>query len=185
MQIAGQAIVNVLALLALVLSAISIYLQLRVRGPVIELLNAKDIQRRVPRPHKDLPKDIQEKYPHIPDVENGYALVKLIFGNSGDRIGIVNIQEIKAKIIQSGQAGIIKPWCDKYMLVPAYEIIEKEILLRNTGINNPTTIEVEIELTVGYGGYNPDSTKYVHQKTIQENIRVDLVSGDETDWLIS
>lgn len=101
-----QDIYNILTLLALIISAISLYLQLKVRGPKIDLLNVKDFQRRVPRYYKDLPKDIQERFPDISDVAPGYTLVKLIFGNSGDRVGIAIIQEVK--IVQPVESEDIK-----------------------------------------------------------------------------
>lgn len=174
----------VLSVLAIVISAISIYLQYMVEGPKIELLNAADLQRRVPRPHSDLPKNIQDNFPYYPDAVPGHALVKLVFGNSGDRVGIANIQSMKARIIKSGQDEIIKIAFDKYILVPAYAIIQKDILLSNIQIG-PNTIELVIELTIGYGGYNPKNTKYVHHGTIQDNILVTLAPGDESPWYMS
>ena len=79
---------TLISVAAFILALYSLYLQHKVKGPLIELLNAKDIQRRVPRRHEKLPKDVQEHFPDILDAAPGYALVKLIFGNSGDRVGI-------------------------------------------------------------------------------------------------
>jgi len=184
MKISSQDVYNILAVLAIVISAISLYLQLAVRGPLIELLNATDTQQRVPRPHGDLPKDIQEKFPNIPDAAPGYALVKLIFGNSGDRVGIANIQDIKAKIIKSGETEIIRVSSDKYILVPAYAIVETEILMSNIQISH-NTIELELELAIEYGGYNPDNSKYTFKGATRKNILVNLVPGDERPWYTS
>ena len=186
MKITGQDVVNVLALLALFLSALSIYLQIRVKGPLIELLNDKDTQQLIPRPYPSLPKDIQEKFPQKTEAVPGHALVKLIFGNSGDRVGIANIQDLKAKIIKSGEREIIKVSYNKYILVPAYAIVETEVLLTNIQLGS-NTIELEIELTMERGGYNPDNTKYIQQGIIQKSIYVTLVPAhsSEIPWWIT
>lgn len=54
-------------------------------------------------------------------------------------------------------------------------------MLRNLSPGEQSII-LEIELTVEYGGYDPDSTEYKHQGTVQKSIKMALVTGDETPW---
>ena len=164
------------SLLAFIVSAISIYLQNMVEGPKIELLNAEDVQFKVPRYHKELPEEIQKTYPHVPDAASGYALVKLVFGNSGDRAGTANINDIK---IRNNLDPAIKISAFSYALIPAYAIIEKEILLRNIEIGEYPKTPIEIALRIEYGGYHPRTGKALRKETIEKTLHVLLIQGDE------
>src|SRR5262245_23791657 len=86
---------------AICISLISIYLQYRVRGAIIDVLNINGLQRSVPRYYAGLPKNIQDIFPEYRDEQPGYALVKVVFGNSGDRTGIASFQNIKVEIKNS------------------------------------------------------------------------------------
>jgi len=167
------------AFVAICISLLSIFLQYSVRGARIELLNANDHQRKVPRYHRDLPKRIQEQFPDYPDAAPGYAFVSLVFGNSGDRTGIANIQGIKIRI-KDNPNEIIRASHSKYVLVPAYEILETEIVLKNIQIGTP--LELEIELSIEYGSYHPRTSKYLHKGVIQKTLLVSLVRADEDPW---
>ena len=174
----------VISILAFIASAVSIYLQYMVEGAKVELLNADDVQVKIARPHKELPEHIQKAYPHIPDALEGYALVMLVFGNSGDRTGFVNIMDLKVWI-KGNPNRLIKASYTKYALIPAYEIVEKEILLRNLQLGEFPLQSLEVEITMEYGGYHPRTGKYLHKETIDKTLQVSIIRGDESPWYIS
>jgi hypothetical protein len=173
-----------IAFIALIVSIYSVALQYSAEGAKIELLNGDDKQIRTARPHKELPEHIQKGYPDIPDALPGYALVKLVFGNSGDRTGIASIKDLKVTIKNNpdllGKASYFN-----YALIPAYDIVEKEILLRNIELGVSLEHPLEIELKIEYGGYHPRTGKYLHKETIEKTLQVSIVRADENPWLIS
>lgn len=150
----------ILSILAIIISIISLILQYRVRGARIELLNTHHSQRSVVRNYVGLPKNIQDDFPHYPDVGPGYALVKLVFGNSGDRAGLVNILDVNI----TNDHGLFKKSYYSYTRIPAYEIVEEEILLRNIPIG-PNPMEIEVMIKIEWGGYHPRSGKYILKGT--------------------
>ena len=82
-----------ISVFALAVSLIGVYLQwFRVRGPVIALLNTQDEQRAVLLPYSRLPQSIQQNFPEYKEKFQGYALVRLVFANSGDRAGFAEKQ---------------------------------------------------------------------------------------------
>ncbi len=164
-----------ISITAFILSLVTIYFQwFRVRGAKIELLNTNDKQRSIVRYYAGLPSNIQDAFPNYPDIQSGHGLVKLVFGNSGDRAGIASIQKIEIKNAHE----LIKSSYYSYILVPAYEIVEKDILLRNIPIG-PHSIEVEIVLTIEWGGYHPRSGGYLHKGIMQKTLQIDLIPPPE------
>ena len=164
-----------LSIAAILFTIINTYFQwFRVKGARIELLNTHHNQRSVTRSYAGLPKNIQDDFPDYPDEWPGYALVKLVFGNSGDRAGLVNIINIGIE----NDHGLFKKSYYSYTLIPAYEIVEKEILLRNIPIG-PNPIEIEVILTIEWGGYHPRSGKYMLKGTKEKSLRVTLISPSE------
>ena len=86
-----------LALLAIGISLFSILLQYTIEGPKIDILNSKDVQQTVVRLYSGLPKSVRVNFAHLSDESPGHALVKLVFGNAGDRAGYINIVNMEIK----------------------------------------------------------------------------------------
>jgi hypothetical protein len=170
------------AFIALCVSGYSLWLQYNPEGARIELLNADDPQRKTARPHKDLPESIQKAYPDIPDALPGYVLVKLVLGNAGDRAGVANIKALSARYPPNPQLTIRASTSD-YVLIPAYEIVEQEILLRNMQLGESFEKPIEIEVKIECGGYNPRTGKYEQKGTIEKILLVSIVRGDENPWM--
>lgn len=174
-----------ISITAFILSLITIYFQwFRVVGSKIDLLNAKDKQLIIVRPYSGLPKYIQEKFTQIPGEEQGYALVKLVYGNAGDRAGIAYIKGIKIET-KNSELGTIKSSFDRYTFVPAYEIVEEEILLRNIPMTTDNPIEFKIELNIECGGYHPRTSSYLQIKMLQKVINVNVLpphEGEKPWW---
>lgn len=181
-----NSVVAVCAIVGFLASFFSIYLQFRVKGSSIALLNDKEPQQLFHFPYDMLPEAIRQKYPRIVEAGNSFAVAKLIFANSGDRTGLVTIQKAQARITESGEAEIIKVSCEKYILVPALGIVEAEIVLRGINLGEGKPIVLDLELELLYGGYNPDNTKYQHQLSVSKKIPVTLMVGDPNSlWWIS
>lgn len=173
-----------IAFVALIVSVWSLILQYMPVGARLELLNAADVQKRAVRLHKDLPEHIQKAYPDIPDKMPGHALIKLVFGNAGDRTGIANIKIMKVAAKDAPQL-TVKASHPDYVLIPAREIVETEVLLRNMLIEQFYELPIEIELKIKYGGYDPRTGKSLPENTIEKTIQVLIVRGDEETWLMS
>ncbi len=170
-----------IAFVAFIFSVYSLYLQQTAKGPKIELLNKDDRQLRVARPHKELPNDVQKAFPYIPDVLPGYALVKLIFGNAGDRAGMANIKAMKVVMKDNPRKpDLIKAvQSSNYVVVPAYEVVEKELLLKNLQLGEFPDQRLEVELEIEYGGYYPHTGKYWHLRAVNERLQVSIVRANE------
>ena len=170
-----------LSILALTVSLVGVYLQwFRIRGPIIARLNTQDEQRTMLLPYRGLPQSIQQYFPDYKEKSQGYALVRLVFANSGDRTGLAEIKKVE---VQSSPAlgwpvtDRIKASYYNYTLVPAYEISSPEVLLRNISpIDGERVIEVDVEIT--WGGANPRSGEYKSKGTIKQILRVLLVPGE-------
>jgi hypothetical protein len=172
---------TVLSLTAIIISLFSIYLQyVMVEGAEIAILNDEDNQRSVPRPYSGLPKNIQDNFPDYPDEQPGYALIKLVFGNSGDRTGIAKIKGVKA-FIEGGHHIVIKPSYYSYTLVPAYDIVEKDILLRNI-LLVPYVVDIAVEVTIEHGGYHPRISRYLRKGFITKTLHISLIPASENPW---
>jgi hypothetical protein len=179
-QITSIDIINtVLSSAAILVSGYSLYRQYRVKGALVELLNVHDIQRSMIRVYAGLPKIIQDSFPAYAEDKPGYALVKGVYGNSGDRTGIVNVHNTKVKA--KNLPPDIKASHYSYTLIPAYEIVEQAILLRNIPLGS-NAIELEIELTIESGGYQPRSGKYLRKGTIRGNLKVTLIPSNDVPF---
>lgn len=165
-----------ISLFALIVSLVTVYLQwFRVRGPVISLLNQDEEQRAILRPYEGLPEIIQQQFPEYKEKYPGYALVRLIFANSGDRAGFTKIVKVQ---LESPTIG----WSEKdqikfsyytHNLVPAFSLVQQDLVLRNIP---PIDAEKELNLVVSieWGGPNPRRGNYIPKGTIQSKLKVVL-----------
>lgn len=172
-----------LSIIAIVISVFSIILQYMVEGPKVDILNDNDIQQSLVRPHSALPKTTQDRFPDVIDQWTGYALVKLVYSNSGDRAGIASIKSVSVRAKNSKYLPA-KVRYESYALVPAYEILEQEILLTNIPLLYETPLsvrkmELEIEINIEWGGYHPRTSKYRHKATFEKTLTVTLAHGSE------
>lgn len=168
----------VISIIALITSLISIYLQwFRVRGPIIALLNTEGEQRAVLLPYGRLPQAIQQHFPEYKEKFQGYALVRLVFANSGDRAGFTEIKKIEVQNPPApswAEADRIRASFHSYALIPAYEINSHEILLRNIPpIDKEMVIDVAVE--IDWGGPNPRTGEYKRKGTIKQRLKVLLI----------
>jgi hypothetical protein len=156
---------------AFILSIINAYFQwFRIKGARIDLLNANDVQTRLPLMYKELPQYVQELFPYSKNKSFGNAVIQLIFGNSGDRTGIADIKNVKLIIPDFPNNKILITF-PSYTLVPPYEIMRQAILLSNIP-SSAKRISIELRITIQFGAYNSRTTKYQHIKTVEKILKV-------------
>jgi len=168
---------TVIALFALLVSLISAYFQwFRIRGPIISLLNRDEEQRAVLRPYEGLPYVTRQQFPEYREKYPGYAIVRLVFANSGDRAGFTKI--VKAQVENPVPAG----WSEKdqikvsyysHNLIPAYNLVQQDIILRNIP---PVDADKEISFVVNvdWGGPNAKSGEYNRKGVIESKLKMVL-----------
>jgi hypothetical protein len=171
----------VISISALAISIITLYLQwFRVKGAIIELLNnEKDEQHIVRFPkYNRLPEVTRQLYPEFKEKHSGYAQMRIVLANSGDRAGICEI--LKAEV-ESPPLWLtvdrIRASFYNYIIVPPYEIQGHIIILRNIPpIDSETTLV--IKLKIAWGGANSRTAKYQQKGIIERSIRVLLVPSE-------
>jgi hypothetical protein len=167
----------VIALVALLVSILSVYFQwFRVRGPVITLLNNDEEQRAVLRPYEGLPEVTRQLFPKYEEQYPGYAIIRLLFANSGDRAGFARITKVEvtdASVSSTPEAGAIKPSYYTHSMVPAYSLTTHDIIIRNI-FPVDTSKELQLAARVEWGGPNPRNGQYEAQGTMECKLKVIL-----------
>lgn len=160
----------VISIAAFLLSIVTIYFQwFRVKGPKIDLLNLNDMQEidvHIPPP----PKEKHEYYSISPE-RKGNAVIKLVFGNAGDRAGIAMIKDMTITNKQNVVTNIETSF-DRYTVIPALEIVEKDIALRNIQIISVVALKFDLALSIETGGYHPRTGVYIKNINIQKVIHL-------------
>lgn len=162
------------SVVAFAVSLYSLYRQYRVRGPAIEVLNSAIDQHVKLLAFNGLSTEIQEKFPSAQQSNNPeYALVKLVYGNSGDRTGLAIIQSIT---LQEDDSDGIETFYNPYTMIPAYEIVENEILLRDyvQHFSEKDKKNIRVEIRIERVGYHPRSGRSFRSGTIVETLPVTI-----------
>jgi hypothetical protein len=168
-----------LSLAALIISVATTIYQFRIRGAKIKILNAHHVQWVKPCKYGKLSKDIQDKFRPSPfdNAFPGYAPIKIIFGNSGDRAGFVYMHNMEVNVTNFESEYMIRAISDRYILVPSLEIVGIDILLINIPLEF-NEIELEVELGMEKGGYYPLGVKWFEKLTHPKLLKVILTPAD-------
>lgn len=168
----------VISAIAFVVSVISLFLQYRVRGAKIAILNAGKPQQTSVQRHDKLPEHVQKKFPYSYFEWAGCAWVDIVFGNAGDRAGLAIITKVEVK----NDRGIFRATFDNYTVIPAYEIVNSGVLLRNIPLAvGAPDMPIEIIVSLEWGGYKPTSGKYVSRASIEETFRITISAPNSPD----
>jgi hypothetical protein len=131
---------------ALGISILSLYFQsIHTRGARVTLLNDGDDQDSSVRWWQELPQNVQNDFHDFEQKYPGYALVRLVVLNTGDRPGYLKIEsaivpDAPWKPTTPAETPVVSYYT--YVLVPALAVTDKLILLRNLP-------EITAEVAVG------------------------------------
>jgi hypothetical protein len=143
----------VASLLALGITVGSFYFQwIHARGARVTLLNDKDSQNSAVRPWSRLPRNVQNDFPEFDQPYPGYALVRLVVLNTGDRPGYLKIDSAEAEVPWGTMDDAKKPRVSyyTYVVIPALDVTDKLIIVRNLpDIETGTDIAIHLQLTTG------------------------------------
>jgi hypothetical protein len=129
----SEIITIIISITALVVSLIHVYIEfIRVKGPNIGILNQDEQQRAILLTYSNLPESVRQQFPDYPERLPYYALIRLIFVNTGDRVGFLRIKDVKVIIsTEEGNTEFnnnIKVSYYTHCLVPAMEIMAHDIV---------------------------------------------------------
>jgi hypothetical protein len=181
MQVNSSLIVSAVAL---VLSIVSIYLQwFRVQGAKVNLLNPEgDFRSILHDTYDGLPQEIQKRFPCYQEKYSGHTLIRLVFGNSGDRPGLVKIVKVEAQNLLAPGCSTddkIKASFYNFRVIPEYSIILQEIVLRNIPPVDKETI-LDVAVRIECGGLNPKKRRF-QPKDIECTLKVTLFPSQTND----
>ena len=138
---------------ALGISLCSFYFQwIHARGARVTLLNDKDTQNSAVRTWSALPRNVQNDFPEFDQTYPGYALVRLVVLNTGDRPGYLKIASAVADVPwpTSGDPETPRVSYYTYVVVPALAVTDKLIIVRNVpDVETGTDITVRVRLEPG------------------------------------
>jgi hypothetical protein len=141
------------SLLALGITVGSFYFQwIHARGARVTLLNDKDRQNSAVRPWGRLPRNVQNDFPEFDQTYPGYALVRLVVLNTGDRPGYLKIDSAEADVPWPTIDEARRPRMSyyTYVVIPALSVTDKLIIVRNLpDIETGTDIVIRLQLTTG------------------------------------
>lgn len=139
--------------LALAVSTFTFYFQwIHARGARVTLLNDGDRQGSAVHPWSALPRNVQNDFPEFEQKYPGYALVRLLVLNTGDRPGFLKIESAVAVWPSVSTVSDDRPHVSyyTYVLVPALAVTDKLIVVRNLpDVEMKTDITVRLRLTTG------------------------------------
>ncbi|HEY4642988.1 MAG TPA: hypothetical protein VIG78_06090 [Gemmatimonadaceae bacterium] len=141
------------AFAALVVAGITFYFQfLHVRDADIAIISDNEEQGTVPRPYRFMPASSQADFPEYKEEYPFYALVRLVFANTGDCPGFVRmIDPIQATMEHDGRNHRLAVANYTYTLLPGHSIVDRAIMLRNIPplSGRPATVRLTFTLETG------------------------------------
>src|SRR5437016_2516187 len=122
----GWNITSGVAIVALMISSFTFYFQfLRVRDATIIVISDKEEQGTVPRPYERMPLSAQNDFPRYEEHNPLYALVRLVFANTGDCPGYARLLSItltpQGFSLPAGEQLQVANYT--YVLVPPHAIV--------------------------------------------------------------
>ena len=143
----------VLSTLAITISGVGFYFQwIYTRGAKVTLLNDGDSQNSAVRSWAALPKNVQNDFPAFEQLHPGYALVRLVVLNTGDRPGYLKIESASAEVPWPVTSPEERPRMSyyTYVLAPALAVTDKLVIVRNLrDVSEDTNIAVKLKLRAG------------------------------------
>lgn len=170
----------IISLVAVAISIFTLYLQFRVRGAKISLLNEEERELRtilLPS-YERLPEATKYQFPEYKEKHPCYAQIRLNFANAGDRTGISEILKIDIDGTSAwSTVDRVRASYYDYNLIPAFEMKDQIIVLRNIPpIDSETTISVSVK--IAWGGANPRTGKYRQKGTIERTYKILLIPSE-------
>lgn len=159
-----------IAVAGLVLSIVSLVLQHRVSPPLIALQNTVNAERCVLLTREKLPAGLN-RFPAYTGVYSGCVILSLIWGNAGDRVGLVDVRTITVSGEKENPESLA-PEASYYnfVIVPGRSAVAQEVVLWNL----PSEEQPQLVVDVDYVWGSPDRKTGRFKEEKKEVARVSL-----------
>lgn len=169
----------VLSAIAVGVSLSGFYFQwIHARGARVTLLNDMDVQKSAVRTWSGLPRNVQNDFPEYVQAFPGYALVRLVVVNTGDRPGYAKIESATVRVPWTAEGEDQRPRVSfyTYAVVPALAVIDKLIIVRNLPDPEPGC-EISVHLKLRTGGPAGRFRPRLRTKAYDCTLPVELVAS--------
>jgi hypothetical protein len=156
----------------LVLSLVSLWLQYRVSPPLVALQNTVNAERCVLLTREKLPEGLS-RFPKYQFSFPGCVILSLIWGNAGDKVGLVDVRGIIACSTEEDPEPLA-PEASYYnfVIVPGRSAVAQEVVLWNLPSEEGFLINLDIDYVWGSPDRKTGRFKEQSKEVAKVSIRV-------------